>query len=127
MDAHIKFLWYAATVSIDAISSAIFLFNEVNCKVGPIEKFMSDQGGCFEADVFKHLCRLKGSDKLRSSAFHPSGNGGIEVVNKVIKPNLAKFVNYTHDDWDLHLGLAVNSYINTVQSSIGLFLIGPRF
>jgi hypothetical protein len=119
IDAHIKFLWYAATVSIDAISS-IFLFNEVICKVGPIEKVMSDQGGCFEADVFRHLCRLIGSDKLRSSAFHPSGNGDIEVVNKVIKPNLAKFVNSTHDDWDLHLGLAVNSYNNTVQSSIGM-------
>jgi hypothetical protein len=41
-------------------------------------------------------------------------------VNKVIKPNLAKFVSSSHDDWDLHLGLAVNSYNNTVQSSIGM-------
>ena len=99
MDAHIKFLWYAATVSIDAVSLALFLFNQVICKEGPIEKVMPDQGGC---------------DWLRSSAFHPSGNGGIEGVNKLITPNLAKFVDSTHDNWDLHLGLAVNSYFNKV-------------
>ena len=67
------------------------------------------------------MCAHKGSDKIRSSAFHPSGNGGgIEIVNKVIKPNLAKYVSDSHDDWDVYLGLAVNSYNNTVQSSIGI-------
>ncbi len=68
------------------------------------------------------MCAHKGSDKIRSSAFHPSGNGegGIEIVNNVIKPNLAKYVSDSHDDWDVYLGLAVNSHINTVQSSIGI-------
>ena len=58
-----------------------------------LPKRMSDQGACFESNVFKHLCCLIGSTKLRSSAYHPAGNGGIEVVNRVIKPNLAKYVN----------------------------------
>jgi hypothetical protein len=120
VDAHIKFLWYAATSSVDEISTAIFLFREIVCKVGPVEQIMSDQGACFESNVFQHLCKLIGSKKLRSSAFHPSGNGGIEVINKTIKPNLAKYVSATHDDWDLHLGLAVNAYNNTMQSSIGM-------
>jgi hypothetical protein len=47
-------------------------------------------------------------------------NGGIEVINKVIKPNLAKYLSSNQDDWDLHLGLAVNANNNTVQSSIGM-------
>ena len=120
VDAHIKYLWYAATRSIDEISTALFLFNEIVCKVGPIENIMSDQGACFESNVFKHLCTLIGSKKLRSSAYHPMGNGGIEIVNKVVKPNLAKYVSNSFDDWDVCLGLAVNSYNNTVQSSIGM-------
>jgi hypothetical protein len=120
VDAHIKYLWFAATVSPDEISTAVFLFNEIICKVGPVEQIMSDQGANFESNIFKHLCILIGSDKIRSSAFHPSGNGGIEIVNKVIKPNLAKYVSASHDDWDVYLGLAVNSYNNTVQSSIGM-------
>ena len=120
VDAHIKYLWYAATVAPDEISTAFFLFNEIVCKVGPVEKIMSDQGANFESNIFKHLCALIGSDKIRSSAFHPSGNGGIEIVNKVIKPNLAKYVADSHDDWDVYLGLAVNSYNNTIQSSIGM-------
>ena len=120
VDAHIKFLWYAATVSCDEISTALFLFNEIICKVGPVENIMSDQGACFESNVFKHLCKLIGSNKLRSSAFHPSGNGGIEIVNKVIKPNLAKYVSHSFDDWDVCLGMAVNAYNNSIQSSIGM-------
>ena len=120
VDSNIKFLWYAATVSPDEISTAFFLFNDIICKVGPVEKIMSDQGANFESNIFKHLCTLIGSDKIRSSAFHPSGNGGIEIVNKVIKPNLAKYLADSHDDWDVYLGLAVNSYNNTVQSSIGM-------
>ncbi len=43
VDAHIKYLWYAATVAPDEISTAFFMFNEKVCKVGPIEKIMSDQ------------------------------------------------------------------------------------
>jgi hypothetical protein len=120
VDAHIKFLWYAATKTIDEISTALFLFNEVICKVGPVEQIMSDRGANFESNVFVHLCKLIGSKKVRSSAFHPSGNGGIEIVNKTIKPNLAKYVAKSHDDWDICLGLAVNSYNNTIQSSIGM-------
>jgi hypothetical protein len=98
----------------------LFLFNEVICKVGPVEQIMSDRGANFESNVFVHLCKLIGSKKVRSSAFHPSGNGGIEIVNKTIKPNLAKYVSKSHDDWDICLGLAVNSYNNTIQSSIGM-------
>jgi hypothetical protein len=120
VDAHIKFLWYAATKTIDEISTALFLFNEVICKVGPVEQIMSDRGANFESNVFVHFCRLFGSKKVRSSAFHPASNGGIEIVNKVIKPNLAKYVANSHDDWDICLGLAVNSYNNTLQSSIGM-------
>ena len=117
---HIKFLWYSATKSIDERLTTLFLFNEVICKVGPVEQIMSDRGANFESNVFVHLCKLIGSKKVRSSAFHPAGNGGIEIVNKVIKPNLAKYVAESHDDWDICLGLAVNSYNNTLQSSIGM-------
>lgn len=120
IDAHIKYVWFAATKSIDEISTVLFLFNEVVCKVGPIEKIMSDQGACFESNVFQHLCKLIGSKKLRSSAFHPAGNGGIEIVNKVVKPNMAKYVADSHDNWDVCLGMAINAYNNTSQSSIGM-------
>ena len=80
VDAHIKFLWYAATASVDEISTAGFLLREIVCKVGPIEMVMSDQGVCFESNVFQHLCRLIGSKKLRSSAFHPSGNESYPII-----------------------------------------------
>jgi len=47
VDAHIKFLWYAATCSVDEISTTLFLFNEVVCQAGTVENVMSDQGAFF--------------------------------------------------------------------------------
>ena len=98
----------AATVSFDAITSAIFLFNNVVCRHGMIEKIFTDQGKNFEALLF-HLFRLVGANKVRCTAYHAMTNWGIERVNKVIKPDLAKFVNQDHDNWDLYLQMAISA------------------
>ena len=120
IDANDKFLCGAATKHIDAPTSAQFLVNEWVCKHGMVEQILTDQGQCFEASLFKHVSILLGSDKIRSSANHAQGNGITERVNKVIKPLLAKFVNECHDDWDLYLQMAINSYNTSYHSSIGL-------
>jgi hypothetical protein len=100
------FLAVDAQIKPEEISAPVFLFNEIVCKVGPVEQIMSDQGDDFESNIFKHLCMLIGSEKIRSSAFQPSGNGGIEIVNKFIKPNLAKYVAESHDDWGCLVGIS---------------------
>ena len=70
----------------------------------------------------KHLCQLLGANKIRSSPYHPSGNGISERVNRVVKPAIAKFVDYAGEDWDIYLDgiMAINAYNTTVHSSIGL-------
>ena len=44
VDAHSKFILGAATRSFDAVTSAVFLFNEVICKYGMVEEVLTDQG-----------------------------------------------------------------------------------
>ena len=101
-------------------TSAIFLFNEIICKHVMIEQILTDQGVSFEAYLFKHLCRLLGSNKIRSSTYHAQANGGIERVNKVIKPALAKYVNDNEDDWDVYLQMTISVHNNTFHTSIGM-------
>jgi hypothetical protein len=103
IDAHDKFLMSAPTKNCDALTTALFVLNEVICKNGMVEVILSDQAKNFEADLFKHLCTLIGAHKIRSSPYHAMGNGITERVNRVIKPAIAKFVNETGDDWDIYL------------------------
>jgi len=118
IDHFTKFAVGAATKSFDAQTTAEFIFTEIVCKLGMMERMLSDQGVNFEANVIKHLCKLLGTDKLHSSTYHAPGNGITERVNKSIKPALAKCVNDSHDDWDIYLPMAISAYNNSQHASI---------
>jgi transposase InsO family protein len=92
-----------------------------------IEHILADQGVNFESKLFKHLCELLGTTKLRTSTYRAAGNGITERVNKNVKPNLAKYVNDSHDDWDLFLQMAISTYNNSFHSSIGMTPFEAQF
>ena len=118
VDHFTKFVEGAATASFDSRTTALFVLNHIICRYGMVEQILTDQGVNFESHLFKHLCVLLGTNKLHTSSYHAAGNGITERVNKVVKPNLAKFVNDDHDDWDLYLQLSISSYNNSYHSTI---------
>ena len=122
-----KFAEGAATVSFDAKTTAEFLFNNIVCRYGMFQKLLSDQGVNFESNLIKHLCILLGTDKLHTTTYHPAGNGITERLNKTIKPALAKFVNFSHDDWDTFLPMALSAYDNSFHSTIKMTPFEAQF
>ena len=118
IDHFTKFAIGAATVSFDAETTARFLLDEIVCRYGMVEKILTDQGVNFESNMLKHLCILLNTKKLHTSAYHASGNGITERLNKSIKPNLAKCVNESHTDWDLYLQMAISAYNNSHHATI---------
>ena len=127
VDAQDKWLEGAATPTFDTTVTAVFSFNNIICRYGMIEQILTDQGVSFENALFKELCSLCGTDKLHSSTYHAMGHGLIERVNRVVKPNLAKFVDDKEDDWNLYLQMAISSYNNSHHSSIGMSPYEARF
>jgi hypothetical protein len=113
-----KFAEGAATPSFDAVTTALFLVDNIVCRYGMIEKLLTDQGVKFESKLVSHLCTLLGTEKLHTSTYHPVGNGITERLNKTVKPNLAMFVNDEHDDWDLFLQMAISAYNNSCHTAI---------
>jgi hypothetical protein len=89
-------------------------------KHGLIECILTDQGRNFEAHLFKHLCKLVGAEKIRTSSYHAQANGGTERINKVVKPDLAKYVNGEQDNWDVYLEMAVSSINNSYHATLGM-------
>jgi hypothetical protein len=126
-DAQDKWLEGCATPTFDAPTTATFTFNNIICRYGMVEKILTDQGVSFENALFKELCRLIGTDKLHSSTYHAMGHGQIERVNRVVKPNLAKYVNDEEDDWDLFVQMAISSYNHSYHESIGMSPFEARF
>ena len=118
IDNHTKYLEAAPTPSFDAEITASFIFGNVMCRYGMVEQILTDQGVNFESKLLKHLCILMGTDKLHTSTYHAAGNGAAERPNKTLKPNIAKFVNDQHDDWDKWLMFAVSAYNNSYHATI---------
>ena len=91
-----------------------------------IEKILTDQGVNLESHLIHHLCKLLGTEKLHTSTYHPEGNGITERLNKSFKPNLAKFVNDDHNDWELFLQM-ISAYNNCNHSSIKMTQYQAQF
>ncbi len=120
IDHWTKFAVAVALPTFTAEITAQALIDNVICKFGMVEKVLSDQGVNFEAHLMKHVCCLLGIEKLHTTTYNGAGNGITERLNKTLKPNLAKYVNDQHSDWDEFLQLAVSAYNSSVHSSIGM-------
>ena len=54
---------------------------------GEPKQVHSDQGGNFESVLFRELAALMGYKKTRTTAYHPTGNGGVERNNRSFNCN----------------------------------------
>ena len=94
--------------------------NEVVARHGVPCKILTDQGRNFEAEIMRQIFLLLGVEKLRTSAYHPQTDGQVERFNRTIKGILTAYVNKDHNEWDVHLALALFVYHNSVHSLSGV-------
>lgn len=103
-----------------ADTTARAFVDEVVTRHGIPEKLLTDQGRNFEADLMKEVLQLLGVSKLRTSTYHPQTDGQVERFNRTFERVLTTYVNEDHNDWDLHLPLALFAYRNSKHSSSGV-------
>ena len=81
---------------------------------------LSDNGLQVCARLATTVYKLLGIHKLATSAYHPSGNGGVERVNHTMAQMLAMVCNEHQNDWDVHLPHVEYAYNNSVSAATGL-------
>ena len=81
---------------------------------------LSDNGLQFCSQLTTGVYKLLGIHKLTTSAYHPSGSGGVERVNHSMAQMLAMVCNEPHNDWDVHLPHVEYAYNNSVSAATGL-------
>jgi hypothetical protein len=118
VDYFTKFSVAKAIPNFTAVTTAIFVFEEIICKLGMPRAIISDKGVNFQSKLLEELCKLLGIKKLNSTFYHPEGVGMVERMVKIIKQILTMYINPTHTNWDNFLQSSMSAYNTHKQASI---------
>ena len=78
---------------------------------------MSDQGTEFTRDVIAAMCKLLGIEKIRTTLYHPQGNGSTERVHQTLQRMIGKLDPEKRRKWPKHIGSVVIAY-NAMRSQV---------
>ena len=77
----------------EASTVAKLLFDHIICVHGCPLQILTDRGTNFESELFQDLCKLMSIDKIRTTSYQPSTNGGIERFHATMHSLIAKWVS----------------------------------
>ena len=66
------------------------------------------------------ICKALDIHKTRTSPYHPSENGMVEVFSKTLLNMISVYVNDNQKDWDIYLPLLTSAYRSCAHDSTGL-------
>ena len=118
VDAFTKWAEAFPLRSKEAEPVAKVLVEQVFCRFGSPVSLLSDQGKEVDGNVMRHVCRMLGIDKLRTSPYKPSTNQ-VERLHRSINAILGKTVASHQKDWDTRLSFAMSAYRASRHESTG--------
>jgi len=103
----------------EASTVARILVDRVFCVHGCPLQILTDRGPNFESHLFRELCERLAIDKIRTTAYQPSTNGGIERFHGTMHSMIAKWIAANHRDWDQKLPAVAFAYRTSEHESTG--------
>jgi Integrase zinc binding domain/Integrase core domain len=116
VDFFTKYTEAVATEEADAQTVVKFLYTDVICRHGVPKEITSDRGTEFLNDLVREFERTYHIKHIRTTAYHPQGNGQTERTNQTVKNILAKICK-DHDYWDHYLDSALFAVRTIKQKS----------
>ena len=113
-------MFAVTTAEFTAEGTANILVSRFILLCGCPSTLLSDNGLQFFSRLATAVNKLLGIHKLATSAYHPSGNGGVERVNHTMAQMLAMVCNEDQNDWEVHLPHVEYAYNNSVSAATGL-------
>jgi transposase InsO family protein len=117
IDHFTKWVEARALEEADAQSITRFLYEDIICRHGVPTILSSDKGSEFVNEMITALTNVYKIKHIKTTAYHPQGNGQVERTNKTIKDILAKITPSTPGDWSHYLPSALSVIRNTRQAS----------
>ncbi len=114
----------------DAQSIAVFIHDDIICRHGVPEKLTSDRGTEFVNELIEILTRVYRIHHIKTTAYHPQGNGQTERTNRTFKDILAK-IKPKKGDWSHYINQAAFITRSAKSASTGfspaMLLTGQEF
>jgi hypothetical protein len=118
-----KFTKYLEAYAVPDVTTESFVFGlrEFICRHSIPEKILSDQGSAYESKVVEQLSELLDIEKIRTSPFHPQGNGQSENSNRTIVKLLRTYIDDIKKTrkWDDYLPLFTFAYNTSTHATTG--------
>ena len=117
IDHFTKWVEARALEEADAQSIVQFLYEDVICRHGVPTLMTTDRGTEFINELVTALASVYKIHHIRTTAYHPQGNGQVERTNRIIKDILAKITPIKPGDWSIYLPSALSVIRNTRHQS----------
>ena len=114
VDFFTKYLEGIAVEEADAQTVAQFIYSDIICRHGVPQQLTSDRGTEFNNELIQELSRTYHIQHIRTTAYHPQGNGQTERMNQTIKNVLAKLIK-KENQWDHYMESALFA-VRTIRS-----------
>ena len=76
----------------------------------------TDRGTQFESALFRELCKLTGTDRIRTTAYNPRANGMVERIHRTMK---AALMCHRDEDWMTALPFVLLGIRTSLKEDIG--------
>ena len=97
---------------IKAETVARAFVENIICRFGTPRELLTDCGTQFVGKLFQETCTLLEIKKLKTTPYHPSGNGVVERFHKSIKTMIGHFVSDYNESWDTYLPYCLMAHRN---------------
>ena len=106
VDFFTKYTEAVAVEDADAQTVVKFIHTDIICRHGVPKEITSDRGTEFLNELVQELERTYHIKHIRTTAYHPQGNGQTERTNQTVKNILSK-ISKREDAWDHYLESAL--------------------
>jgi transposase InsO family protein len=116
-DHFTRFAQAVPTRNMTAKTTAEVFFQQFVVHYGMPKRLHSDQGANFGSRLIRELCNVMGTDKSRTTPYHPMGNGMTEHFNRTLLDMLGTLEQDQKKDWKAHISFLVHAYNCTPHES----------
>ena len=107
---------YSISLTDVNLGGILYCLNEV-CQFGAPKVLISDRGAQFTSQMNKEICKLLGTRKYETTAYHPASNGQIERFHRTLLSMLSLHVEREQENWDVSLRYCLFAYNTSIHAS----------
>ena len=120
VDYYSRYVLAYALPNLTAKAVAEKFFDNVICRVGGVQKIVSDNGKCFTGEEFRIMCEKLKITQAFSSVAHPQTSGLVERTNRSLLNIFRNYVNEKQNNWDEGLPEMLFALNTTEAYSLGV-------